>query len=201
MKKQKNPKNKYIRNSFIFILVFIVFFSIDFITKKYFFHSPGVIDKQGIIQYDWKILGIRSYAHSTSSFFSLINVNVPQWIQVVAIFILIFIFAAFALIVKSKFTVISISIIVAGIMGNGIDQMLFYYVRDIFFTPWLDKGTFNFADLSIILGGFLFILSIILSITKKDDVTKKVITKEVKIANTKEEVKNITKKDVIKKVK
>ena len=56
---------------------------------------------------------------------------------------------------------IFIAFIFSGSLGNTVDRLAFSYVRDIIFTPWLDKGTFNFADMDVIIGSFGFLITIL----------------------------------------
>jgi signal peptidase II len=44
-------------------------------------------------------------------------------------------------------------------MGNMVDRFIFKGVRDVFFLPFADLGTFNFADVCIIFGSIGFVVS------------------------------------------
>lgn len=64
---------------------------------------------------------------------------------------------------NSKLSIISISMIIGGLLGNLIDRLVFGYVRDFldFYIFNYNFAVFNLADTLIVVGTFLLILNMI----------------------------------------
>ena len=151
-------RNKIFIRSTIFSFLFVLFLFVDQISKFFFF------DKNNIeIQHDWKIIGIRSNFHESTTFFDSINVNLPFWanisISCAVVLLLVVLFFSF----QNMVSIIGISFSLAGTLGNMLDNIFNGGVRNIIFTPFMDRGTFNIADLFIVLGIVLFLLGILIN--------------------------------------
>ena len=159
-------KNKFIRNSIILSVLLIVFLGMDMLLKYLYFEYPGH-NIVGPVKYEGTLIGIRSFAHDNSTLFSFLNINFARWVQifipvtlsVVIIFIIMFQ-------TKKKF-VIAFSVILVGMIGNTFDVISLGYVRDIMFTPWWDRGTFNLADVVIVSGVGLTLISMMTELFKR----------------------------------
>ena len=156
-------KNKHIKKVMLFAFVFLLLFVGDLLLKYYFFETP-ITNKP---THDWNVIGIRSNAHYGTTVLDFLKINISTtWSTVIfagiaSLFILMMFFA------KNKFTVIMISITIAGIFGNGLDVVYKGFVRNIFYMPWHDSGTFNFADVLIVVGAPLTAVGILWSTFKK----------------------------------
>ena len=57
---------------------------------------------------------------------------------------------------------ISLSLILAGAVGNLIDRALLGYVTDMFETTFMNFAVFNVADICVVVGGFLMVFYVLL---------------------------------------
>lgn len=153
-------KNKFIKNSIIASSVIFMFLMIDLIFKYYVFEYHGD-DRAGPVQGSYTVIGFRSYAHTSSTIFSSFNMKVGDWVRVSLPMVVGIVLVIGILFQKNIGTTITLSLIAAGVFGNLYDNMVHGYVRDILFTPFHDKGTFNPADIFITFGGILFVITII----------------------------------------
>lgn len=164
---KKIINNKFIKHSIWVSLVIIILVMFDLIMKSYLFKYPGE-DTLGPVQDNLKFIGIRSYAHTNSTIFSFLNWSINQsWRVAISVFLGL-VLSIISLFQKNLKNSIFIGIIIAGIFGNGFDNAFFGYVRDILFTPWWDRGTFNFADILVVVGAILFAFSQLVDLLKKD---------------------------------
>ncbi|EFF41314.1 signal peptidase II [Mycoplasmopsis alligatoris] len=126
-------------------------------------------------------LGTRFIWHRGVTFLpKSVSIGFIQFISMI-----IFLTALFTpLFIKNKTLVIAIGIIIAGDMGNMLDRFIFRgYVKDLFYWPFLEKwlnrglGTFNFADVCVMVGAGISFISIftdfISSFIKEKNKTKK----------------------------
>ena len=73
---------------------------------------------------------------------------------------------------KSKFEIISLSIMIAGGVGNLIDRIRLREVIDyINFEP-IEFPVFNFADICVVIGGILFCINVLILEEKRKKVGK-----------------------------
>lgn len=56
---------------------------------------------------------------------------------------------------------LSLSLILAGAVGNLIDRALFGFVTDMFETTFMDFAVFNVADICVVVGGFLMVFYVL----------------------------------------
>lgn len=57
---------------------------------------------------------------------------------------------------------LSLSLILAGAVGNLIDRALLGFVTDMFETTFMDFAVFNVADICVVAGGFLMVFYVLL---------------------------------------
>ncbi len=170
------------RNTIIIVSVFAVFFLIDILTK-YFVFDPAASPEghPAIESANWKFIGWRSQAHYGTMFLDWFGASIPVWVNLLIGFPMAIAFVLFALFSKNKASVVGFTITLVGILGNTIDNAHFGYVRNIMYLPWVDRGTFNFADLFAIIGTPIAILSIAFSIYRKENPIKvKKVKKKLK---------------------
>ncbi|UUD36752.1 lipoprotein signal peptidase [Mycoplasmopsis californica] len=156
----KNNWKKILFNYLYFFAMLTALFILDFATKRTLFvFEDGSKDFHGFTQgeydvdaskfQDFKIIGIRSVGHVGVTFMRTKNIAFIQTISLI-IFISILIGVAF---MRNLFTILTIGVVAAGDLGNLVDRFLYHgMVKDIFYMPWLDRGTFNFADVCLTLG-------------------------------------------------
>lgn len=143
-------------NLVIYFAVFSALLLIDLLTKWGLY----VGDKPNDIIANYKIIGIRSLLHKGTTL--EIGLTIPG-LHVITfiIFIATMLFSALAKRKSYRWWIVGLAIIAAGSMGNMVDRFIFKGVRDVFFFPFADLGTFNFADVCIIAGSIWFIISAI----------------------------------------
>ncbi|MCQ2440238.1 MAG: signal peptidase II, partial [Oscillospiraceae bacterium] len=74
-----------------------------------------------------------------------------------------------AKVLKTGFARTSLLILLAGVLGNGLDLALFGYVTDMFELLFLPNIIFNLADILLGLGAVLFCLSLFFSRGREED--------------------------------
>lgn len=156
-----------------FFIFFITFFAIDFFTKSFLYdhewwkeHQSGGF--KGAHQYKNAFFGIRSLAHYNSTLFSFLGLTISIKIRLYLHLGVIIMLLILAITTKSYALNICFGIILGGVLGNTLDIGLTrgHFVRDIIFLPWVDRGTFNLADIFIILGATSLLIITIIKIIK-----------------------------------
>lgn len=170
----------------VFLLVLSLFYLTDLLTKLFIFDKHHLFRTEDEKITNWIVIGFRSVPHDNSTLFSALGVSLPLYAHYIINFGLAFLFSLPALFARSYSISIGTGILVAGILGNTIDKLITsgevifngqiysHYVMDILFLPWFDRGTFNFADVWIVLGaGFLllfFIIGLIKDFSRRNNV-------------------------------
>ncbi|WP_051599946.1 signal peptidase II [Mycoplasma elephantis] len=161
----KNNWKYILINYLIFLIVFLILFIIDFAAKETLFvfddgsksfngSTRGEFDVDSSKYTNFILFGIRSVGHVGVTFLPTKNIVFIQVLSI--IFLLISIFCV--LFTKNIFITVGLGIVAAGDFGNMLDRFLYNgMVKDILYIPWMDLGTFNFADIWLSLG-CLFIL-------------------------------------------
>ncbi|MBD5423055.1 MAG: signal peptidase II [Mycoplasma sp.] len=141
-----NYKKTILLNYVIFLILITILLIIDLLTKHFLFN----VNDSSITYSNW-LFGIRSLKNPGLTFFPG-NTNVA----LVTFFNIIILLACLfgILFLRNYWIVVFVSFIFSGSLGNTIDRLSFHYVRDIIFLPWCDLGTFNFADMDVIVGSF-----------------------------------------------
>ncbi|SJZ64495.1 signal peptidase II [Mycoplasmopsis verecunda] len=167
----------------IMLIAFTIIYTIDQVTKTLLFYHVDVnameaagnstwyignhtgIDPEKIYpsSNEWLkygIIGIRSIWHKGVTFMSTNNI---VFIQVLS-----FIIAIGILLVPlypSKYIywyAVFYGILLAGDLGNATDRIAFSgYVKDWFYFPWYDRGTMNFADVSVIFSVIAIVITVL----------------------------------------
>ena len=151
-------KKTIIINYVVFLSLIFVLLLIDLLTKQYLFDENNLYNVTNKITYQNWLFGIRSIKNSGLTF--LPNASDVVLVSIINIFILIVCLISL-IFWRNILLSIFIAFIFSGSLGNTVDRLAFSYVRDIIFTPWLDKGTFNFADMDVIIGSFGFLITIL----------------------------------------
>ena len=66
-------------------------------------------------------------------------------------------------ILPTRMGMLSLTLLLAGAAGNFIDRLAFGYVTDMFQTTFMDFPVFNVADIGVVIGGFLLVLTVLFS--------------------------------------
>lgn len=171
---ENNKKNITI-NFLIFLAIIFILLLIDLLTKGLLFQWENEELLQGLHQLkgeryrNW-LFGIRSVSNSgLTSFGNLLPTELVHFFN----FIVLLLCLIFLIMLKSHWFAVSIAFIFSGTLGNMIDRFAFNgNVRDIIFLPWLDRGTFNFADVDAIIGSTMASIVLILQIFKDNKFQK-----------------------------
>ena len=139
----------------IILPIFIILFDqiTKFIVEKYlYFKQISIIDNVLLF----------TYVQNRGGAWGIFN-NIPLLFIVLVPIVIIGLFL-YAIHSKRKLEIVSIFMIIGGALGNYIDRLIRGYVVDfIDFRIW---PVFNVADIFVVLGGILLIISAIL--VKKD---------------------------------
>ncbi len=158
-------KKTIIINYLVFLGVFVIFILIDQLTKTFLYDNAD--DKQLVVTYQNALFGIRSVANYGLTFTGngSINIGLVTFLNIIILLACLI----FVMFLHSYWFAIFIGLIFTGSLGNTIDRLSFGYVKDIIFLPWLDRGTFNFADVDVIVGciGIVFTMITIYLVKSK----------------------------------
>ncbi|UUD35923.1 signal peptidase II [Mycoplasmopsis citelli] len=180
----KTNKKVIFINYIVFLIIFISLLLIDQSTKRIFFNHGSVFELDGngnfitpfkgalkpsdIAPKDPKewinlgIIGIRSVWHHGVTLVNNPNFELIQAISVI-VTLLGLLLPLFS-VSEKKILFSCLAIIASGAFGNALDRFLFdNNVKDIFYFPFADRGTFNFADVCIILGMAFLVIYLIIS--------------------------------------
>ncbi|UWD34247.1 signal peptidase II [Mesomycoplasma molare] len=158
------PKKKLLLNSIISFSLILTFVLIDQLTKNLIFdHKEFTVFsnwKERNVILDFKIIGFRPLLHIGVT--SGINKYIGFFFIHLFSLIIVLVLPYFMIFSKRKLTIIILAFLWSGTFGNMLDRFLYENgVKDVFYIPWYDNGTFNFADVLIVLGsigGALIIL-------------------------------------------
>lgn len=164
--------HEYLMHFLVLFFTFAFFFLTDFLMKWFLFEFDH--SKQGIGVSFW-LFGIRSYPHANTTLISFLKFKAnPLFLGIFAVTIFTILLLS-TLKIKRKLYVFWMMIIGAGILGNGLDFLRFNYVQDIIYLPWYDRGTFNIADVWIIIGAGGLALSILINEVIRESQSESII--------------------------
>ena len=86
-----------------------------------------------------------------------------RWILLVLLlaFTALMVFAFIKGYFRTGFVKVSGALLLAGLLGNGIDRAIYGYVPDIFEFEFMNFAIFNLADVLVLVGGILFVVAIL----------------------------------------
>ncbi len=154
-----NNKKSIIINYVVFLSLVFVLLLIDLLTKHYLFNENKIDE---VIYQNW-LFGIKSLKNEGLTFFP--NASDIALVSAVNFFVLISCLISL-IFWKNILLSVFIAFIFSGSLGNTIDRLAFSYVRDIIFTPWFNKGVFNFADMFVVIGSIGFTITILILFLK-----------------------------------
>lgn len=134
--------------------------------------SKGVIydgnrdSTAGDTQSDWGFIAFRSQFHTSTTFLDTIGKSMPFWASITLDYVLLMVFTVALFFVKNKYYAIALATLLTGVIGNTLDASIFHGVRNVMFIPYNDSGTFNFADIFIVVGSIMLALLIFYGLFK-----------------------------------
>ncbi len=109
-----------------------------------------------------------TYVRNTGAAFSILSSE--TWILTVlsgvATAVLLVLLLRRAL--PTRLGMLSLALLLAGAAGNFIDRLAFGYVTDMFETTFMHFPVFNVADIGVVIGGFLLVLTVLFSGEKEE---------------------------------
>ena len=109
-----------------------------------------------------------TYIRNTGAAFSIFSS--PTWMLTVlsgvATAVLLVLLLRRAL--PTRLGMLSLSLLLAGAAGNLIDRLAFGYVTDMFETTFMNFPVFNVADIGVVIGGVLLVLTVLLAGEKEE---------------------------------
>ena len=97
-----------------------------------------------------------TYVQNTGMAFSLFREHTWLLALLSAVVAAVLIAALVRRAVTHPFGAVSLSLVIAGALGNLIDRVFLGYVTDMFRTLFIDFAVFNVADICIVVGGIAF---------------------------------------------
>ncbi len=97
-----------------------------------------------------------SHVHNTGGAWSMLNQHTWLLTLVSAAVVLFLLFVLARRLIRHPFGVVTLTMVLAGAVGNLIDRVRLGYVVDMFQTLFMDFPIFNVADICVVCGGIAF---------------------------------------------
>ena len=149
----------------IFITLIIIIFDV---ISKIFISNILILNKSITIIPNFFYL---TYTHNYGGAWSIFD-NSTLFITIVSFLIIIgIIYYLFKNKVTKKIEIVGYSLLLGGAIGNLIDRIVYGYVIDFldFYILGYDYSIFNIADIGIVIGIILLLVSMILEVYKNDN--------------------------------
>lgn len=136
----------------------IIIFIIDQISKVIISSYIGLNSSVRIIKNFFYL----TYTNNTGASFGILK-NSRVLLIVLSIIALVILLRYISTFKETKYNILGLGFLMGGIIGNLLDRVLFGYVRDFlnFYIIGYDFPVFNIADIFIVLGVFILIISIL----------------------------------------
>lgn len=136
----------------------IIIFIIDQISKVIISSYIGLNSSVRIIKNFFYL----TYTNNTGASFGILK-NSRILLIVLSIIALVILLRYISTFKETKYNILGLGFLMGGIIGNLLDRVLFGYVRDFlnFYIIGYDFPVFNIADIFIVLGVFILIISIL----------------------------------------
>lgn len=136
----------------------IIIFIIDQISKVIISSYIGLNSSVRIIKNFFYL----TYTNNTGASFGILK-NSRILLIVLSIIALVILLRYISTFEETKYNILGLGFLMGGIIGNLLDRVLFGYVRDFlnFYIIGYDFPVFNIADIFIVLGVFILIISIL----------------------------------------
>ena len=151
------------------VLFFVVLLASDLITKAIV--DANMTLGQSIVVIE-NILNF-TYVHNTGAAFSIMENQMLFFYIITPISFVIFVGYLAKNHNDSLIQNVSIVMILAGMIGNFYDRVVYQYVRDMIHVTFIDFPIWNVADMWLVIGVGLFIIYLITEIIKEFKLNKK----------------------------
>ncbi len=142
-------KKKYI----IISCIFLILLTLDLVSKYLMSNNDVLVIIPNILEF--------RYSENTGAAFSSFSNNIIFLIVFTIIILGIFIIYDILCKETKLIYVISFALVISGAVGNLIDRIVFRYVRDFIYFPFINFPIFNIADICITFGIILFAIYLI----------------------------------------
>ncbi len=149
-----------------YVIMIILVFSIDQISKLIISNSINLNGSVEVIKNFFSLTYVKNKGAAFGMFSSYTFI-----ISLISVLILIYLlFELFRSKSEEKLTNYSLSLIIGGLLGNLYDRVFLGCVRDFFDFTLLGKGfaIFNVGDAFIVIGCFMFIISVFLEVKNEN---------------------------------
>ena len=136
----------------------IIIFIIDQISKVTISSYIGLNSSIRVIKNFFYL----TYTNNTGASFGILK-NSRVLLIILSIIVLLILLRYISTFKETKYNILGLGFLMGGIIGNLLDRVLFGYVRDFFnfYIIGYDFPVFNVADIFIVLGVFILIISIL----------------------------------------
>ena len=97
-----------------------------------------------------------TYFQNTGAAFSMLEEHTWLLTLISALVAVVIVAVMAKKVVRHRFGLVCLSVVLAGAVGNLIDRLFFGFVTDMFQTTFISFAVFNVADICVVLGGIAF---------------------------------------------
>ena len=142
---------------FVYILIGLVFFAGDFISKRYILSNVALGETFG----SFTPLIDFTYVQNRGAAFSILSGKISFLAIISIVFCIGLIIYVIVKKPKHKLLCISLAMLFSGALGNAIDRLFYGFVVDFIETTFVNFAVFNIADIAITVGAFLLAIYLI----------------------------------------
>lgn len=142
---------------FVYILIGLVFFAGDFISKRYILSNVALGETFG----SFTPLIDFTYVQNRGAAFSILSGKINFLAIISIVFCIGLIIYVIVKKPKHKLLCISLAMLFSGALGNAIDRLFYGFVVDFIETTFVNFAVFNIADIAITVGAFLLAIYLI----------------------------------------
>ena len=144
-----------------FILILLIFVTLDRATKVWAQNTIfSEADTFGIVRF--------TLVHNQGAAFGIGQGKQGLFIVIAAVILAIIILWLLIAKYHGKLEVLSLGLVASGAIGNVVDRVEYGYVVDFFDFTFIDFPVFNVADICVVVGVILFVLSILFFFPEQD---------------------------------
>ena len=151
------------------VLFFVVLLASDLITKAIV--DANMVLGQSVVVIE-NVLSF-TYVHNTGAAFSIMENQMLFFYIITPIAFVVFLIYLAKNHNDSMLQNVSIVLILAGMIGNFYDRVVYQYVRDMIHATFIDFPIWNVADMWLVIGVGLFIIYLIQEMIKEVKASKK----------------------------
>ncbi len=136
---------------FVYILIGLIFFVGDFLSKRYILSNVALGETFG----SFTPLIDFTYVQNRGAAFSILSGKINFLALISIIFCVGLIIYIIVKKPRHKLLCISLAMLFSGALGNAIDRMFYGFVVDFIETTFVNFAVFNIADIAITVGAIL----------------------------------------------